>query len=191
MTKGDSMLLEKIREFDIPTVDVVEPFDNILSLVEYTRNLKGAEGFIVAFADGHKVKIKADEYVRIHKALDRVRFDRNIVDLILNENLDDVVPMMPQSEIERIREFEKNFWKAFRQKENLLRGQHMFAMKTYEGDKKRVALNLVPILEHKSDSSFIFRMIDGHDLRDLMIDHIKKNINTNVKWDTCAKWMGM
>lgn len=185
------MLLDKIKEFDIPVVDVIKPFDNLDSLIEYTRNLKDAEGFIVAFADGHKLKIKADEYVRVHKALDRVRFDRNIVDLIINENIDDVVPLMPQHEIDRIRDFETRFWCAFKQKENRLMGQRMSAFQTYQDDRKRIALEMVPYLRDKSDSGFIFKMLDGHDLRELMIEHIRKNISSNTKWDQCAIWLGM
>ena len=185
------MLLEKIREFDIPTVDVVEPFDDILSLVEYTRNLKGAEGFIVAFEDGHKVKIKADEYVRVHKCIDRVKFDRNIVDLILNEDVDDVIPMLPQEQVNRIREFETRFWEAFRQTENRLYGLRIAAQQSYEDDRKRIALEFIPTLENKADAQFIFRMLDGHNVRDLLLDHVRKNIGSNSKWDACSEWMGM
>lgn len=185
------MLLEKIREFDIPTVDVVEPFGDILSLVEYTRNLKGAEGFIVAFDDGHKVKIKADEYVRIHKTIDRVKFDRNIVDLIINENVDDVIPMLPQEQVDRIRDFERRFWEAFVTTEDRLAVYQMGCRLAYHNDRKRIALEFVPTLENKADASFIFRMLDGHELRDLMIDHLRKNISSNTKWDSCAVWLGM
>ena len=183
------MLLEKIREFDIPTVDVVEPFDNILSLVEYTRNLKDAEGFIVAFEDGHRIKIKAEQYVRIHKILDRVRFDRNIVNLIINENLDDVIPMLPQKQVTRIRDFERHFWASF--EGTVMRLRTAFNIAKEHGDRKSIALNFVPTLSHKADAQFIFRMIDGHNIRDLMLEHVRKNISTNVKWEMCAKWMGM
>lgn len=165
--------------------------DSLEEYVERQRLAENREGDIIRFADGHMLKIKNNWYVRIHKALDRVRFDRNIVDLIINENLDDVVPMMPQVEIERIRDFEHRFWVAFKQKENRLYGQYLNATKTYRGDKKRIALELVPKLEHKSDAAFIFRMVDGYDLRDMMIEHVRKGIGTNVKWDACASWMGM
>ena len=185
------MLLEKIREFDIPTVDVVEPFDDILSLVGYTRALKGAEGFIVAFADGHKVKIKADEYVRVHKCIDRIVFDRNIVNLIINEEVDDVMPMLPVVQANRVRDFEISFWRAFKQKENRLYGLRIAAQQNYGDDRKRIALEMVPVLENKTDAQFVFRMLDGGNIRDLMLQHIEKNITSNVKWDACAKWMGV
>lgn len=184
-------VIEKIREFDIPVVGTVLPFTKIESLIEFTRGLENAEGFVVAFEDGHRVKIKADQYVRIHKTVERIVFDRNIVNLIINEEVDDVVPMLPQVQADRVREFESRFWEAFQRKENRLYGLRVAAQQSYEDDRKRIALGFVPTLEHKADASFIFRMLDGHDLRELLLQHIEKNISTNTKWDACAKWMGM
>jgi RNA ligase len=52
----------------------------------------GREGDIIRFVDGHMLKVKNDWYVRIHKTVERIVFDRNIVNLIINEEVDDVVP---------------------------------------------------------------------------------------------------
>jgi len=164
---------------------------NILEYVARQREAEGREGDIIRFADGHMLKVKNDWYVRIHKTIDRVKFDRNIVDLIINEDVDDVIPMLPQEQVTRIRDFETRFWVAFKQKENRLYGLRVAAQQSYEDDRKRIALEFVPTLEHKTDASFIFRMLDGHNIRDLLLQHIEKNINTNVKWDACAEWMGM
>lgn len=164
---------------------------NILEYINRQRGAEGREGDIIRFADGHMLKIKSDWYVRIHKTIDRVKFDRNIVDLIINEDVDDVVPMLPQEQVSRIRDFETRFWRAFKQKENRLLGQRMNASQTYEDDRKRIALEMVPHLENKADAQFIFRMLDGGNIRDLLLQHVEKNINTNVKWEACAKWLGM
>lgn len=186
-----SMLLQKIKEFDIPVVKVFEPFNDIKSLISYTRNLTDAEGFIIAFGNGHKLKIKADEYVRIHKTMDRIRFDRNIVALILHEEVDDVIGLLPENEVKKVRDFETKFWKAFRIKESKLLALNGTVFLNYQADPKRVALEFIPLLENKADSSFIFRMINGHNARDLLLDHVKKNINTNTKWEECALFLGI
>jgi len=185
------MLLKKICEFDIPTVDTILPFTKIESLLEFTRDLENVEGFVVAFEDGHRIKIKADQYVRIHKTIDRITFDRNIVDLIINEEVDDIIPMLPTVQVDRIRDFETRFWEAFVATEDRLAVYQTGCALVYKNDRKRVALEFIPTLEHKADASFIFRMLDGHEVRDLMIDHIRKNISSNTRWDACAKWMGM
>jgi hypothetical protein len=61
----------------------------------------------------------------------------------------------------------------------------------YEDDRKRIALEYVPTLPNKADAQFVFRMLDGHNIRDLLLDHVRKSINTNTRWEECARWMGM
>jgi len=164
------------------------------NLDEYIARQRGAEnreGDIIRFADGHMLKLKNDWYVRIHKTIDRIVFDRNIVNLIINEEVDDVVPMLPQMQIDRVRGFELRFWDAFKSTEDALMLLYLAAKNDYGSDRKRIALEFVPTLEHKTDAQFIFRMLDGHDLRELLFQHIEKNINSNVKWDACAEWMGI
>ena len=56
---GDEpMILDKIREFDIPVVDTIKSTDSIEKFVEYTRNLVGMEGFIKVFQMVTKLKLK-------------------------------------------------------------------------------------------------------------------------------------
>lgn len=185
------MLLDKIREFDIPVVDTILPFTKIESLIEFTRGLEDAEGFVVAFEDGHRVKIKADQYVRIHKTIDRILFDRNIISLVLNEEVDDVIPMLPKVQAERVRDVEARFWKAFKQTENRLNGLRMACDQSYENDRKAIATQFVPTVEDKQMVPLLFRVLDGHNVRDVLMAHVEKQLFTNVKWDACAKWMGM
>lgn len=164
---------------------------NISDYIARQREAEGREGDIIRFADGHMVKVKNDWYVRIHKTVDRIVFDRNIVNLIINEEVDDVVPMLPQVQADRVREFELRFWDAFGKTEKTIAMLYLKAVRGYDSDRKRIALEFVPTLERKEDAAFIFRMVGGADIRELMLDHVRKNINTNVKWDECAKWMGM
>jgi RNA ligase len=164
---------------------------NIIDYISRQREVEGREGDIIAFADGHRLKVKNDWYVRIHKCIDRITFDRNIVDLIINEEVDDVIPTLPTAQVDRIRDFERRFWEAFKTKEDMLLADSDICSQLYGDDRKRIALEYVPTLPNKADAQFIFRQLDGHDLRDLMLKHIEKNISTNVKWDACAAWIGM
>ncbi len=188
-TTGEYSFLEDHPFTKVPRYGSVE--GNLNDYLAGAREQQGREGDIIAFADGHRVKVKNDWYVRIHKVLDRVRFDRNIVKLILKEEIDDAAPLLPPHSAERIRNFETDFWRAFKQKENRLYGLRIAAQQSYDDDRKRIALEFVPTLENPADAQFIFRMLDGHSIRDLLLAHIEKNISTNVKWDACALWLGM
>lgn len=164
---------------------------NITDYIARQREAEGREGDIIRFADGHMLKVKNDWYVRIHKTVERITFDRNIVNLIINEEVDDVVPMLPQVQSDRVRDFEVLFWEAFKSTEERLMLAYLEAKTHCGGDRKRIALEFIPTLERKEDAQFIFRMLDGHNLRVLMLMHIEKNISTNTRWDECAKWLGM
>ena len=187
-------LAEELAEVRCP-FNVVRSYGsmegNITDYIARQRGVEGREGDIIAFANGHRLKVKNDWYVRIHKTIDRITFDRNIVDLIINEEVDDVIPMLPTAQVERIRNFETRFWAAFKVKEDMLLADRDICSQLYEDDRKRIALEYVPTLPNKADAQFIFRMLDGHNIRDLLLDHARKSISTNTRWEECARWMGM
>jgi hypothetical protein len=159
--------------------------------MDIARKQENREGDIIAFADGHRVKIKNDWYVRIHKCMDRIRFDRNIVDLIINEEVDDIVPLLPEKEIAKVRDFETRFWEAFKRTEDRLVIYRDGCGIVYKNDRKRIALDFVPTLENKMDAPVIFKMLDGVDLREYMIKIVRDSVSNNTKWDKTAEWLGM
>jgi len=147
------------------------------------------EGDIIRFADGHMVKVKNDWYVQIHKTKDIVRVDRNIVELVLGETIDDTRAMLDPSDLVRVDQVEADFWAAFQNAEGRLEGLEMLARTIYGADKKRIALEMVPNLVNKADGGFMFKLMDGHAIRDLLLDHCKKNIGSTPKYDALMEWM--
>jgi hypothetical protein len=65
----------------------------------------------------------------------------------------------------------------------------LIARTVYGGDKKRVALELVPNLLKKTDASFIFKMLDGKPLRDMLIDHVRKCVGNTTRYEEMVEWM--
>ncbi len=147
------------------------------------------EGDIIRFADGHMVKVKNDWYVQIHKTKDIVRVDRNIVELVLGETIDDTRAMLDPSDLVRVDQVEADFWAAFQNAEGRLEGLEMLARTIYGADKKRISLEMVPNLINKADGGFMFKLMDGHAIRDLLLDHCKKNIGSTPKYDALMEWM--
>lgn len=93
----------------IPLVRQYDSQTDMKSFLEYVRNLEDLEGFVVRFWDGHMIKLKCDWYVQIHKAKEAILQDRNIVELILDNNLDDVKAHLPQEDRDRLTRFEIQF----------------------------------------------------------------------------------
>lgn len=178
-------LMGAYRFFDGAPFEVV-PFrghvtrDGINKFVDNVRLETEGEGYIVRFADGHMVKVKNDWYVRVHKTLDDVRADKNVLKLALNNELDDVIPMLPAEEVIRVESVVAEFWALFESKLNYLvhlvkHAEHEFGM-----DKKRIALEMqCP----KEDKQFVFHAAVGRDLRTELLRKAEGALSTTTNLD--------
>lgn len=97
------------EEHNIPVVRAFEPQTDMKEFIEYTAGLENTEGFVVRFDDGHMIKLKSHWYVQIHKAKEAILQDRNIVQLILEEHLDDVKAHLSAEDRDRLTQFESDF----------------------------------------------------------------------------------
>lgn len=157
--------------------------------IDRARQMQGREGDIIRFASGHMAKIKNDWYVRIHKTKDLIRSERNIADIIVNEQLDDVLPLLDAADLEVVRAYEKRFDAALENALGRLEGLVTLARVLHGGNKKEVAINFVPNLLNKEDASFIFSALDGRDLRPLVINKIKGAVGNGPKYENLVIWM--
>jgi RNA ligase len=165
---------------------------NLADYIARARMQENREGDIIRFADGHMMKIKNDWYVRIHKTMDKIRFDRHIVELILNEEVDDAIPMLPQHEADRVREFERRFADRLH---SLVAGYERYYTTVVASglDRKRYAREWMPTIQKNDPFApvYVFGRFGNRDGRKMIIDYIEKHIVTNVRWEECARWMGM
>ena len=162
------------------------------SLSDYiarAREMQGREGDIIRFADGHMIKIKNDWYVRIHKTKDLIRSDRNIADIIVNEQLDDVLPLLDAADLETVRAYERRFDAALDNVLGRLEGLVTLARVLHSGNKKDVAINFVPNLLNSEDASFIFSALDGKALRPLVINRIRGAVGNGPRYESLMAWM--
>lgn len=165
---------------------------NLADYISRQRGAEGREGDIIRFADGHMVKVKNDWYVRIHKTVDRIVFDRNIAALILNEEMDDVMPMLPVIQANRVRNFEIRFAERLHAVVEIY-DRYWNTVVASGLDRKRYALEWMPTIKDNDSfaPNYVFGRFTGRDGREMILDHIEKHLSSNVKWDECATWMGM
>jgi len=76
--------------------------DNIADFTLVIKELMGAEGVVVKFEDGRFCKIKGDDYCLKHRALDGLRFEKDVLQLVLKNELDDVLPLVADDVKERL-----------------------------------------------------------------------------------------
>ncbi len=80
----------------VPLVRDLGPVMNPKDFIAGARALEGAEGYVIAFDDGHRVKIKADAYVLRHRVLTEISQEKNVLAIIVEDGVDDVLALLPQ-----------------------------------------------------------------------------------------------
>ncbi len=128
---------------NIPVVRAFDPQTDMKAFLEYVRDLEDLEGFVVRFDDGHMLKLKCHWYIQIHKAKEAILQDRNIVELILEEHLDDVKAHLPAEDRDRLTQFESDVNRGVRdivnRVVNILHGLSVTGT-----DRKTFALDIAP-----------------------------------------------
>lgn len=178
-------------------IEVVKTYPGTLhsmsQLVEQSSSLEDAEGWILRFDNGHMLKVKGEWYLRIHRIKELITLEKNVVDLIVNDKLDDVKPFVLEDDRYRLEEFERRFWQGFD-----------IAVETYDRywnsaqaaglDRRSFAVQWMPTVQ-KSDpfaAQFVFGKFDGKDSRQMLLDQIRKNTGTATKINTVRHlWTGV
>jgi RNA ligase len=173
------------RTYNIPVVRAFEMHDDMdmKAFVEYVRDLEDLEGFVVRFNDGHMLKLKCHWYLQIHKAKEAILQDRNIVELILDDKLDDIKAHLPAEDRDRLTYFESQINSRI-----LDRAAHLSDAtnrEQYDGDRKYFALNRAQ--EYNSYSrAIVFALWDDNSYErssELVRRTIRNNIGRNTKWE--------
>lgn len=181
------MIQNLIREYNIPVVEQHGSVEEPKAFMQYVHELKNAEGFVIRWADGHRVKIKAHEYLQIHKAKEAILQDRNIVELILEEHLDDVKAHLPAEDRDRLTQFESGFNHSVNFVTRMTMGI-IERLRAYSLDKKGYALSQY----HASTDGFtrpiIFRFLESGELdyeaiRATVCNTIRNNLGRTAKYE--------
>lgn len=174
--------------FGIPVVEAYEgTIENMQALLDYTRDLVGIEGFVVRFDSGHMLKIKAEDYVRKHKAKDMIGREKNVIEIIANEKADDVKGFLDEKDLVRFEEFERKFWDGVKNTVDELRQMRALA---YYPDRKSYAVDFVQHQDPKF-SKFLYKMFDEMDdaaVLEMVKDAIANSCSTQTKVEDC-RWM--
>jgi RNA ligase len=192
---GDYMDIEEFRNdrllFAIaPNYGSVE--ENLDEYIERQRGRDGREGDIIAIGN-MRYKIKNDWYVRIHKVKDRIRTDRHILALLLEGELDDAYPHLDEEDYNYVKAYEAKFHLVYNQKLVHLTAVAKEALNKSDGDKKKLATQILPAMKNisKQDFSFIFSVADGRDLNQMILSHVTKNMGNTTKYEELEKWLGL
>jgi len=203
-------IAEKIKEFNIPVVGSIQNFDSVYDLLSFTKSIEDEEGFVVAFDDGQRVKVKGEWYLKLHKMVDLMKNERELIRLILDEKIDDVLSMIREEDRQAVEEFEhllQAHWTGLAQKIldyvvaaraeiDVRIPSSMFDESAVAGAKKKLfAVDFVNADPTNRDiTGLLFRMWDLPQTYESAWDIVKRSVigvlNTNTKMDANRHLIG-
>jgi len=139
------------------------------------------------------LKIKNDWYVRIHKVKDKIRTDRHILSLVLENEIDDVLPHLDERDFARVREYEADFHAAFRSKVREIEFAARDAWLAANFNKKKLATVILPQSDlDKVDWQLVFKYADGEDdFYKLVMARVRSKLGNTAKYNELAEWLGL
>ena len=181
-------MLASADEYNIPIVTppdiplLGDPLINVDWFVKHTRELEDAEGYVVYFDDGYMVKIKADDYVMKHRALDNMDSKKKVVALCAQGFHDDVLPMLSEADAAELLTFNDELQLEITR---LSGTATALAQRVVRGDitRKVFAQDVMPTIVPRFIAGLAFGVMDGKDARALAIDAVIKNVDfVEAKW---------
>jgi RNA ligase len=98
------------KSYGIPVVSALEPMCNLEDFIAELRKREDIEGVIIQFSDGHMVKIKTDTYVTLHRAKSLLENEIEVVQLILENKIDDLIPLLSEPDKKCLEKFVDSIW---------------------------------------------------------------------------------
>jgi RNA ligase len=86
-----SFVVPYVKKFDVSGATCAQ------SVSDYVASLVGVEGVVINI-DGMMYKAKGNWYVGIHKARDSIREERHVIQYIVDEKVDDILPKLEQED---------------------------------------------------------------------------------------------
>ena len=160
---------------------------NIDLFVKQVREWDDGEGVVLRFDNGHMVKVKADEYVLRHKSKEQISQEKNVLQTILSDSVDDVIPLLTPDDATRLKAFQNAFWASV--VDLCIDMDHLFQMgvKKYP-DKKDFAVEYVQKEIPPMYAPIMYAMKGGKGSRQTIVDMISKSLSTQTKIDE-NRWL--
>jgi RNA ligase len=181
-------LIEISQYYNVPLVrSISSEFNNIQDIVNQVRKWDDGEGVIVRFLNGHMVKIKAEEYVLRHKSKNCIDQEKNVIEIIINDSVDDLIPLLSSEDSNKIRKFEKLFWKSVDDISSEMLNIYNAGNIMYP-DKKDFAVEFVQKKILPIHAPIMYEIKSGKEPKSVIVGMIRKLLSSQTKIDQ-NRWL--
>jgi len=174
--------------WSIPVVKAIAGDEtDITKVVDHIRKWDDGEGVVIRFDNGHMVKVKADDYVLRHKSKDAINQEKNVIETILDDAVDDLIPLLTPEDAERVKSFQNAFWVSVDDLASEMADLYNGGNIMYP-DKKDFAVNFVQKMILPIHAPIMYGIKAGKGSKQIIIDMIRKSLSTQTKIDQ-NRWL--
>lgn len=175
-----SVVEMKAEWLGLPAVEVLDP--RLSSDVDALYECTGVEGFVIWFTDDdHFIKVKTDEYVRQHRAVSFFERADKVLEAVLNEDIDDILPVLTVEQRNKLLEYSQNV-------NHIIDGlaltltEIVTTARDAGMDRKTFALEIASQADPRIKGCY-FSILDGKDPREAVKQAVARNHDIiNVAW---------
>jgi RNA ligase len=80
-------------------------YSNARNLLTMARDAKDVEGIVIQFEDGFMLKVKAEDYVLKHRALDDLGSKKKVLAVVFADGVDDMLPLLGELDRAQLLDF--------------------------------------------------------------------------------------
>jgi RNA ligase len=181
-------MVEYQTKFNIPVVKAIAGDEtNLQKVVDHIRKWDDGEGVVIRFDSGHMCKIKCDDYVLRHKSKEQINQEKNVLQIILEDAVDDVLPLLTQEDANRLKAFQTAFWASVEDLASEMADLYNGGNQMYP-DRKDFATKFVQKMVSPSYAPIMYAMKSGKGSRTTIVDMICKSLVNQTKIDD-NRWL--
>lgn len=167
-------------------------------IIERVRGWEDAEG-VVLYQNQNFIKLKSLWYVQLHKNKELIEHEKNVVELILDDNVDDVLPLLQEDQKERLLTYVSEFWSSVNRVSSALCTGVTLCHRKYETRKdfglatsRDGAFLTNPVLK-----TLVFKFFDDQGsvnddtIRNEFVGMMRKSLTSTSKYDMFKEQNGL
>lgn len=157
----------------------VSPIDGVTNLEEVKLKVKdNAEGYVIRFESGFRVKVKFEEYVRLHRLITNINSRRIWETLKNGRTLDEILDRVPDEFYTWVRRIETELRSEFKKIDDYVK-EKIVEVKKLETRREQALY----IQEHLKYQSAVFALLNGKDPANFIWKSIRPNAEKPFRED--------
>ena len=157
------------------------------TLLNGVRGLADIEGYVVAFDDGHRLKLKTQHYALRHKTLAGLALEKNALECVVNDAIDDVVPLLPPMAAERLLLYQSRIQTGI----SRLEAQVAERLETLRGADRGTQARIINETLDKRLRPVAFKALDGKGARNAILDILRSATHSQTRIDAVRDLFAM